>query len=112
MVTANSSYGYKHFCCVLEYRVEMIFQTEKVISGCKHTCEIKCVDKPDKVICKKPCSLMLFCGHKCTNLCYEMCSSKCDEMVDCGDINPACGHKFQIPCHMKTDESESFLLTI
>ncbi|KAG8191754.1 hypothetical protein JTE90_008817 [Oedothorax gibbosus] len=68
----------------------------KAFESCRHTIEIQCHKKKEKIHCKELCDKYLDCGHMCTKQCWRPCVLKCVEKVQVKSI--LCGHKVIIEC--------------
>ena len=75
--------------------------------GIKHTCDQghtlirKCFETPEKYPCTEKCLKKLRCDHPCRNLCYEICSMKCEFRVM---KSYPCGHKHNLACSTPIEE--------
>lgn len=76
-------------------------QVPKCAPICNHPVMTKCYEEPSRKNCKGHCPLPLACGHPCRNHCNEPCTFDCKVMVD-HNFPTACGHKFKIPCYLRT----------
>lgn len=68
---------------------------------CGHTVKVACSVKPTKSLCDGACGVRLACGHKCSQLCRDVCSSaKCEVTIPLNIALP-CGHSgAMIPCNL------------
>ena len=64
---------------------------------CGHKLKRKCyqTQNPEKFPCRKRCIKRLPCGHQCTNVCGEPCTTNCKQVVD---KKYPCGHTNTAPC--------------
>jgi hypothetical protein len=62
---------------------------------CGHQFEMKCMDDPDTIHCKKKCKKTLSCGHWCKRTCYEECEP-CQEVVT--KKIEGCQHELKFAC--------------
>lgn len=67
----------KHKCPLLCSETCNICEIEvnKKRKACSHSYNIACHVNIDNIICEKPCTKVLPCGHKCFNKCFEECST-------------------------------------
>ncbi|CAH0548130.1 unnamed protein product [Brassicogethes aeneus] len=77
-----------------------LVEVKKTRTVCPHFYRVPCNLDVDKIVCKKPCTKTVQCGHKCKNKCSEpcgLCTYKVDKVV------PDCGHKIKVACHEEAD---------
>lgn len=48
---------------------------KKFRTVCSHVYTIPCRRNVDEIVCIKPCTKMLNCGHKCPNKCNQPCGN-------------------------------------
>ncbi|GFS40184.1 NFX1-type zinc finger-containing protein 1 [Nephila pilipes] len=68
----------------------------KTIEPCGHVNNIPCSEQYDDIECRNLCDKYLPCGHKCTNICSELCVLTCMEKIKI--TSPLCSHKIVIAC--------------
>jgi len=68
----------------------------KVLPECGHEQMVACYLDPCEVICEKPCTRKLPCGHTCSNYCGEECVERC--LVEVKKSHPVCGHNITTKC--------------
>ena len=81
--------------CIVSITVQM--------PSCNHEQKIECHQDPHMINCHAPCSRKCENGHLCRKQCYESCGN-CEVKVT--KIIPECGHKMQVPCHVKPQHTE------
>jgi hypothetical protein len=65
-------------------------EVEKVLPRCGHSQVMMCGTNSEEVKCKRRCSKILPCGHKCPLTCADKCGG-CRVTVT--KVIPECGHK-------------------
>ena len=61
--------------------------------------QLACGGIPDRANCLFPCEKILECGHKCSSLCGQPCTSlSCEVLVPTHKQCPK-GHPVHLPCH-------------
>ncbi|CAH0548132.1 unnamed protein product [Brassicogethes aeneus] len=73
-----------------------LLEVQKSRTVCPHFYRVACNYDVDQIVCEKPCTKTVQCGHKCKNKCWEpcgLCTYKVDKVV------PDCGHKIKVACH-------------
>lgn len=65
----------RHLCPKLCYEdcIECDVKVRKKRTICSHFYEIACKENVDNLVCKKNCTKLLPCGHKCPRKCFEEC---------------------------------------
>ncbi|KAE9418958.1 hypothetical protein Angca_008130, partial [Angiostrongylus cantonensis] len=91
---------------------------------CNHSWPVACSQKKAFHVCPHPCTKILCCGHKCSRMCGQHCTSDCrtvlERVLECGHLirvacferdSPKqcemevfrnmerCGHSVYVPCH-------------
>ena len=66
-----------------------------------HTLFRRCFETLDRYPCDKKCEKKLSCGHKCSRLCHEPCTTNCKKLVV---KEYPCGHKHRIHCTVPIEE--------
>ncbi|KAK8840420.1 hypothetical protein M9Y10_030624 [Tritrichomonas musculus] len=96
--TCSLKCGHKDPCCC-----NVLFDT--ICPNCECSFKYKCGEIP---MCKKRCTHILPCGHRCPNKCYQcirdghnyQCIEKCDYVFPCGHhCTHFCAEKFPIHQH-------------
>nr|CAD7200153.1 unnamed protein product [Timema douglasi] len=65
----------------------------------------RCSKEVSRKDCQNFCERTLGCGHKCLDKCALECSvSRCNVLVPY-DVQAACGHAGNVPCHLAKSES-------
>lgn len=77
-------------------------KVEKTVPQCQHKQIMHCGTDPSSFKnCKAKCDRKLVgCGHPCSNLCFQPCSTECKELVPYPKPT-GCGHTILVPCHIK-----------
>ncbi|XP_049816896.1 NFX1-type zinc finger-containing protein 1-like [Schistocerca nitens] len=78
-------------------------EVQKKIKKCGHFVMEKCSLAPNPNKCKSPCERQLPCGHRCTRMCGQSCTTTCNVRVQRTEPG-ACGHNLTVPCHMNKPE--------
>lgn len=94
-----------HRCRLLCFQpcINCPVKVRKVIPECGHEVLVQCCKEPTRSMCRKTCERLLPCGHRCSGMCCNPCTSQCEELVP-SHIRPACGHAVEIPCYLKNRE--------
>ncbi|RXG58928.1 NFX1-type zinc finger-containing protein 1, partial [Armadillidium vulgare] len=79
---------------------------KKELPICKHTFDVECHVDISKYKCKKPCTVLLECGHQCQKLCHlesdpyhkrYWCQFPCEKNLNC-EFGHKCGKKCYEEC--------------
>lgn len=72
----------RHMCVnyCFEDCMECDIKVKKKRTVCTHMYEVACKINVDEILCVKPCTKIMECGHRCKNKCCEPCGN-CKEQV-------------------------------
>lgn len=74
----------------------------KEIADCKHKVKIECKVEPIHLMCKGKCQKTLSCGHKCRQLCANICDPQLCNELSVDKFKLPCGHLTSVPCNVRS----------